>query len=113
MTRAEIKKGYPLDWDTIATTVKVAHGRKCEACGHVDSPATNYTLTVHHLLPIPSLCEPWNLAALCQRCHLTVQNTFDIRQEPMFELPVWLKPHRAGFVAWKDQQERRGREALS
>jgi len=112
MTREQIKKRYPLDWDLIAGAVKAAHGFKCEACGHVDDPATYHTLTVHHLIPIPSLCEPWNLAALCQRCHLRTQNTFDIRQEPMFELPAWLKPHRAGFIAWKDQQERRGREAL-
>lgn len=59
-------------------------------------------LTVHHLNCDPGDCRRANLAALCQRCHLHVQNIPLVQlanQLEMFE-PFelrWLQPHLEGL----------------
>ena len=53
-------------------------------------------LTVHHLDLDKSNVEDWNLAALCQGCHLSVQGRVDMHQEYVFEHTEWMKPHVAG-----------------
>ena len=63
---------YPEDWPLIATRVKALVGWCCERCGvrnNEESP-DGTMLTVHHLDGNKWNCELWNLAALCQRCHL-------------------------------------------
>ena len=67
------KTRYPPDWPEIARAVKEAAGWRCLLCGHPHDPATGYTLTVHHRDGAPSNCDPENLRALCQRCHLLAQ----------------------------------------
>lgn len=57
--------------------------------------------TVHHFDGNKSNCEWWNLLALCQRCHLTIQGKVDPQQPYMFEHSDWLKPYVAAFYAWK------------
>jgi len=64
---------YPENWREIAKEVKDRAGWRCELCGHEHDPETGYTLTVHHLDGDPSNCDPENLVALCQRCHLRKQ----------------------------------------
>lgn len=64
---------YPADWLVIAKRVKDAAGWCCIRCAHPHDPVVGYTLTVHHLDLNKSNCEWWNLAALCQRCHLHIQ----------------------------------------
>lgn len=56
-------------------------------------------LTVHHLNGIKHDCRWWNLAALCQRCHLSIQ-TRVIMERP-YDRPHsdWFKPYAAGFYA--------------
>lgn len=66
---------YPDNWDKIATQIKKDAGWKCERCGHPHDPAAGRTLTVHHLDSNPQNCQPENLAALCQACHLHIQKT--------------------------------------
>lgn len=96
--------GYPDNWNEIATTLKEKHGWKCERCGHAHDPATGYCLTVHHLDMEPSNCREWNLAALCQRCHLQIQGRVDFHQFYMFEHTAWMKPHVEGFQKWMEAQ---------
>ena len=84
---------YPFNWGCIANSVKEKTGWKCERCGRGHSPAEGYTLTVHHLDGNPSNCADWNLAALCQRCHLSVQARFNIMQLWLMEPDSWLVPH--------------------
>ncbi len=57
-------------------------------------------LTVHHLNGVKHDLRWWNLAALCQRCHLTIQGK--VRMERAFhgEHSEWFKPHAAGWYAW-------------
>lgn len=57
-------------------------------------------LTVHHLNGVKHDCRWWNLAALCQRCHLTIQSRVLMDRVYPFEHSAWFKPHAAGWYAW-------------
>ena len=94
--------GYPADWKAIATAVKEAAGWRCVRCSTAHDPSTGNTLTVHHLNMDPSCSEWFNLAALCQRCHLTIQAKVDLdRPWVMAEHSPGFRPYAAGFYAWK------------
>jgi len=58
-------------------------------------------LTVHHLTGDKADCRWWNLAALCQRCHLTIQGRVVMHREFIREHTAWFKPYAAGFYAVK------------
>lgn len=99
---------YPKDWFAIATRIKERAGWKCERCGHADDAAFHHVLTVHHLDGNEANCADWNLAALCQRCHLSIQGRIKMDQLFFLEiLPVsnWFKPHYEGFLKSKAKQE--------
>ena len=57
-------------------------------------------LTVHHLDGNKWNLLWWNLAALCQRCHLQVQNKVKMEQVYPFEHSEWFKPFAAGYYAF-------------
>lgn len=92
---AENKYRYPANWRGIRAAILERAGNRCEQCGipnHVwrnkttgewthdagmakawrlDGDAiTRIVLTIAHLDHTPENCDPANLAALCQRCHL-------------------------------------------
>jgi len=56
-------------------------------------------LTVHHLDGDKLNCRWWNLAALCQRCHLTIQGRVKMYRPYFLEHSEWFKPYVAGFYA--------------
>ena len=56
-------------------------------------------LTVHHLTGDKRDCRWWNLAALCQRCHLTIQGRVRMEQVYPHEHSEWFKPYAAGYYA--------------
>ncbi len=56
-------------------------------------------LTVHHLDKDKANCRWWNLAALCQRCHLTIQGRVLMARVWPWEHTDWFKPYVAGFYA--------------
>ena len=58
-------------------------------------------LTVHHLNGIKHDCRWWNLAALCQRCHLTIQAKVYMERPWTREHSEWFRPYVAGFYAWR------------
>lgn len=58
-------------------------------------------LTVHHLDGDKANCAWWNLLALCQRCHLTVQGNVNPQTPYFLEHSDWFKPYVAGFYAHK------------
>lgn len=58
-------------------------------------------LTVHHLNGVKHDCRWWNLAALCQRCHLTIQAKVHMERAWQREHSDWFKPYVAGFYAWR------------
>ena len=56
-------------------------------------------LTVHHLDGVKANCRWWNLAALCQRCHLTIQGKVKMGQAYLYEHSEWFRPYVAGYYA--------------
>lgn len=64
-----------------------------------DVEARYRVLTVHHLTGEKADCRWWNLAALCQRCHLYIQGRVKMHQVYPFEHTPWFKPHAAGYYA--------------
>jgi hypothetical protein len=56
-------------------------------------------LTVHHLNGNKADLRWWNLCALCQRCHLTIQGTVVMERVWPFEHDDWFKPYAAGWYA--------------
>lgn len=93
--RPENKNRYPRDWKAIRAAILDLAGRRCEQCGvpnHAYRPrrrdewttdagqaetwamdgerVSRIVLTVAHLDHQPENCDPDNLRALCQRCHL-------------------------------------------
>ena len=57
-------------------------------------------LTVHHLDGDKLNCRWWNLAALCQRCHLTIQGKVKLPRPWLLDHSDWFKPYVAGYYAW-------------
>jgi len=93
---------YPPDWKEIAKETKQLAGWQCVRCGHPHQPETGYCLTVHHLDINPANCEWWNLAALCQRCHLHIQSKVIMERPYMFQHSQWFQPYVAGYYASKN-----------
>ena len=88
-------------------------GNQCIRCGHLNDPANHYVLTTHHFNGDKSNDSWWNLLALCQRCHLSVQNRVTPDVPFFLEHSQWLKPYVAGFYAWKyEGRQISRREAL-
>ena len=96
---------YPDNWPEIAKRIKDTAGFKCERCGHPHDRDSGHVLTVHHLVPDKSLCEDWNLAALCQRCHLSIQGKVNMFQEYMLPHSKSFIPHLEGFLAWLKERD--------
>jgi hypothetical protein len=93
---------YPPEWPDIARATKDAAGWRCVRCGHPHDIDAGYMLTVHHLDMDKANCRWWNLAALCQRCHLTIQARVDLhRPWVMLEHTPWFRPYVAGYYASK------------
>ena len=92
---------YPPNWDDIARGVKDHAGWKCERCGHEHDFESGHVLTVHHLDGRKSNCVKWNLAALCQRCHLRIQGRVKMDQlffADILDVSPWFKPHLEGYL---------------
>lgn len=56
-------------------------------------------LTVHHLDGDKANSAWWNLAVLCQRCHLEIQAKVVMERVYPHEHSEWFKPHAAGYYA--------------
>lgn len=85
--RPENRERYPADWKAISAAIKARAGNRCECegecgrgthegrCTNVQYGAAYGTgskvvLTTAHLDHTPENCEPSNLRAMCQGCHL-------------------------------------------
>ena len=97
MRRSKSGSQYPPNWGEIAQKCKDDAGWCCIRC-HTPHQQ-GQVLTVHHLDMDPANCEWWNLAALCQQCHLTIQAKVDMSRVWMFEHSAWFKPYVAGYTA--------------
>lgn len=88
--RTSERARYPQDWKAISASIRDRAGQRCECegeCGlHRTTPGPRrceerngqparwakgrVVLTVAHLDHTPENCDPSNLKAMCQRCHL-------------------------------------------
>ncbi len=91
---------YPDDWPAISKRVKEEAGNRCIRCHHINEYETGYVLTVHHLDADKSNVRWWNLAALCQRCHLSIQGRVIMERTWMLPHSEWFKPYVAGYYAF-------------
>lgn len=89
--RPENKARYPTDWAEISRAIRFdrasglcecrgecgAHPGWCAAAHGEAHPSTGsiVVLTVAHLDHTPENCDPDNLRAMCQRCHLNYDRT--------------------------------------
>ena len=91
---------YPPRWSRVSRWVRGRACWRCELCGVKNGPAPN-VLTVHHLDGNKWNLLPWNLAALCQRCHCQVQWTLDFCQSTLVDVyPQWMRTHVRAYNAW-------------
>ena len=72
---------YPKNWIDISQKVRALAGGKCELCRAAamkSHPVTKslVVLTVHHIDGDPSNNDAVNLIALCQRCHLRLDQPY-------------------------------------
>jgi hypothetical protein len=92
---------YPEEWPAVAERVKAEHDWQCERCGHEHEPEPPWVLTVHHLDEDKSNLNDWNLAALCQRCHLQVQNKVDWYRDTLTGVHTeWMAEHVRQYNEW-------------
>src|SRR5262245_40846404 len=96
-----VKSEYSPDWPEIAKCVKDAAGWKCVRCNKAHTREDWRILTVHHWDGDKSNNAWWNLMALCQRCHLSIQGRVDPNRPYFLEHSDWCKPYAAGFYAKK------------
>lgn len=88
--RPSEKARYPKNWKEISLQIRKRAGDRCECVGECGLHRTNpgprrcmeknghkaiwakgkIVLTVAHLDHTPENCDPKNLKAMCQRCHL-------------------------------------------
>lgn len=99
MNKNRFQGEYPKDWPEISRATKDAAHWHCVRCGHENDRDSGHVLTVHHLDGNKMNCEWWNLAALCQRCHLQIQAKVVMERIWMFEHSEWFKPYVAGYYA--------------
>jgi hypothetical protein len=85
-------------YDATHTTVNPTNSR--EVLGPLEVEAHWRVLTVHHLDGNKLNCRWWNLAALCQRCHLQVQGKVRMERRWLHEHSEWFQPYVAGYYAW-------------
>jgi hypothetical protein len=75
--KPENKSLYPADWKEISKRIRfVRAANRCEWCGAQNGQphpvtASKVVLTVAHLDHDPTHNDDANLAALCQKCHLS------------------------------------------
>lgn len=81
-------------------------------CTHDPDVRAHRVLTVHHLDGVKSNLRWWNLAALCQRCHLVIQGRVHLEQAYMHPHSEWFLPYVAGYYASSVLREERSREEV-
>lgn len=118
---------YPINWPAIAKAVKDAANWRCIRCLHPhegawkqsqkqkgqvqpaqcdlacrhDDDGKQRVLTVHHLDLNKANVAWWNLAALCQACHLSVQARVDFHQFYMLDHTPWMRPYIKGWTTYQ------------
>jgi hypothetical protein len=76
------------------------HAFPCDRhCTHDPEVRKHRVLTVHHLDGVKANLAWFNLAALCQRCHLEIQGRVRMEQSYLHPHSEWFRPYVAGYYA--------------
>lgn len=70
-----------------------------EKCTHPRDDGKMRILTVHHLNGKKDDNRWWNLLALCQSCHLSIQSRVIPERPWLFSHSEWFRPYVCGFYA--------------
>jgi len=86
------RKKYHPDWENISKKIRKRAGGHCELCwakGKHWKTGSWVVLTVHHIDGDTKNNHPKNLIALCQRCHLRLDEPYKIKRRTanQMELP--------------------------
>lgn len=95
--KPENRRRYPPHWRDIRAAILDRAGHRCEGSpDYPDCRAENYAphpvtgsrvvLTIAHLDHAPENCEPANLRAWCQRCHLNYDREHHKRSRAMSKM---------------------------
>ena len=123
--RLDCRGEYPADWPELSLSVRVAAGWRCVRCRHPFEEGTghampcdefcdpqrcrgrriaarlgNHNFGVHHLTGDKANRQWWNLLALCNSCHLSIQARVIPERPWLFEHSDWFRIYAAGFYAW-------------
>lgn len=117
-----VHSDYPSNWPEIAKATKDAALRRCARCMHPqegnwkahgrapvpcdkaclhEPNGKQRMLTTHHLDMNKGNVSWWNLAALCQVCHLQIQARVDWHQYYMLGHSHWMLPYLRGWALWQ------------
>lgn len=93
--KPENKNRYPKDWKQIRQRILERANNRCEVCGIQNysmvervvsdrhggmvSKMVRIVLTIAHLDNTPENCDPSNLKAMCQKCHINYDKEFHAR----------------------------------
>ncbi len=91
------KGTYAADWQAIAQRVKADADWHCVRCRYPHDPQSGHTLTVHHFDGDRANNARWNLMALCQKCHLSVQGRVNPKDPLLFAPSFWAIPYLVGL----------------
>ena len=119
VNRQRFRNDYPPEWKTLKFQVRSEAGNRCVRClhphpeggprqscdglcrhGYEPSQPPWRILTVHHLDGDKANSRWWNLAALCQKCHLAIQGKVVLEEPWSYEHSDWFKPYAAGWYAY-------------
>ena len=93
-------RGWSEYGDPVSEKTEAANLLDLLRCGDLSLVEAAWrVLTVHHLTGEKADCRWWNLAALCQRCHLQIQGRVRMEQVYPHEHSDWFKPYAAGYYA--------------
>jgi hypothetical protein len=96
---SRFKNDYAANGKAVRYAAREAAGFKCVRCKSPSVPGR--ILTTHHFDGDKANDEWWNLMALCQVCHLQIQNKVIPEIPWFFDHSEWMKPYVAGFYAKK------------
>ena len=113
--KLSFRGAYTAERPELHDRVRAEAGNRCVRCGHpnetvrqratCDAACTHppdgklRILTVHHLDGDKANNRWWNLLALCQSCHLTIQARVIPERPWLFDHSPWFVPYVCGFYA--------------
>ena len=86
--------------DGLCDSTKGFHAKRGHATPYHPELLVGINYGVHHFDGDKSNCRWWNLAALCNSCHLTIQANVIPERAWLFEHSDWMRPYAAGYYAF-------------